>query len=164
MLVMLVYSVSMMGESLKVTSGSTKFLKSEGTVSVIWNWENATFADKETLKAAWGDTYEKHLTDGEKSFIDGFNDVSKKLKATQSTDGATYTMTITVTNIDYFFSAMSVVPGHKHTIWATIEVKDASGNTICTMKAERFKGGRDFVKYDSYKELMSDFGKKVAKP
>lgn len=162
MLTMLVYSISMMGGTLKVTSGKTDFLKSEGTVAVIWNWDKATYADKESLKSAWGETYDKHLTDGEKFFLNGFNEVSKKLKATQSADGAKYTMTITVTNIDYFFSAMSVVPGHKHAIWATIDVKDASGNSVCTIKAERFKGGRDFVKYDSYTELMGNLGKKIA--
>jgi hypothetical protein len=58
---------------------------------------------------------------------------------------------------------MSVVPGHKHKVWAKIKITDkTSDKIVCVLKVIEFKGGRDLVKYDSYTEMMHDLGKELA--
>lgn len=147
---------------LKVKSGNAKFLKEKGSIAVVFNWDKATYADEgKSLKEEWKDEYSKYVEEGEKFFLNGFNAKSKTLKAVTAdkSENAQYTMTVNITKIDYFFSVMSFVPGHKYTIWADIIIKDASGKEVCVVTATRRKGGRDFVRFDAYTEMMQDFGK-----
>ena len=134
-------------------------------MAVTFNWANATYGDDgKSLKDEWKGDYQGNIKSGEEFFLNGFNEKSKKLKAKEAskTKNAQYSMTVNVKKIDYFFSAMSFVPGHKFTIWADVIVKDASGKEVCVVTATRFKGGRDFVRLDAYTEMMEDFGKNLA--
>lgn len=148
---------------IKVVSGKASFMKQEGSAVVLFNWDGAKYDNKESLKDYWKEDYDKYLSEGKKKFIEGFNSSSKKVKLGE-TDDAGYIFTVEVTNIDYFFSAMSLVPGHKHRIWCTITITEkATGNEVCKADVKEFKGGRDFSKFDSFTEMMLDLGKQVGK-
>ena len=147
--------------TIDITSGSKKFLKSKGTICVTFNWDNAHWANGETLQQRWDKEYNMHIEEGAATFIKGFNEENKKLKAVTNADNADYTMTIDVQKIDYFFSATSIVPGHKHDIWAKVTVRDKAGNTVCEITIERMKGSRDFVVYDSYIKMMRKLGNEL---
>gem|GEM_PF-5483522 len=68
-----------------------------------------------------------------------------------------------VLKIDYFFSAMSLPPGHKFTLWARITVTNReTGVEVCRMNVERLKGDRDFVMDDAYAKLFSSLGETLA--
>ena len=164
-LMTLIWSCAAFASTLKVVAGNHKFLKDKGTIAVVFNWDQAKYADDtKSLKDEWKDEYQKYVEDGENFFVDGFNLKTKTLKAVAASEAndAQYTMTVTITKIDYFFSVMSIVPGHKYTLWADISIKDATGKEVCAVKAERFKGGRDFVRYDAYTEMMNDLGSHLA--
>lgn len=165
LMVALLVSCSVFAGKIDVVEGNSKFLKSEGVMKVIIDWSDAKYAEKETLKEAWNkdkQEYDSYVEKGEKSLLEGFNKSSKKLKASKDAENPDYTMLIKITNVDYFFSVMSIVPGHKFTVWAEITVKDKNGNVVCKAKANRFKGGRDFVRDDAYTEMMRDFGKELS--
>ncbi len=148
--------------TMNITSGNKKFLKTAGTILVTFNWGKALWANGETLQHRWQEEYDKHIEEGEAAFIKGFNEEGKQLKATAKNDNADYTMEVEIQKIDYFFSATSIIPGHKHDIWAKVTVKDKQGNTVCEIVIERMKGGRDFVVYDSYIKMMKKLGEELA--
>ena len=161
LMMLLVSCVTFAGD---VTSGNKKFLKNEGTMLMVFDWANAEYGEKGSLKEHWADDdpgYERRVSDAQKTILAAFNKKSKKMKAVTS-GTADYTMTVKIEKIDYFFSVMSIVPGHKHTVWATVTVTDKTGAKVCEMKYERFKGARDFVAYDSYIKLMEAFGEALA--
>lgn len=155
--------ISMMADGIDKISGSNKFLKTEGVAKVTINWENATWDSKGSVKDQWKDEYQKHVDGALTSFISGFNKKSKKVKIYQDNAKATIAFEITVTNVDYFFSAMSFLPGHKHTLWGDVVAKDiASGEVLCKWSMNRFKGGRDFVVYDSFTKMWKELGEELA--
>ena len=78
--------------------------------------------------------YNKYVEEGEAAFIAGFNEENKKLKATTKAGNADYTMTVEVRKIDYFFSATSIIPGHKNDIWVNVTMRDKAGNSACVTK------------------------------
>lgn len=155
--------VSVYAGDLKVVDGKASYIKTGGTATVVFNWSEAQWDFKEPFKQHCGDEYQKYVSDGEKAFLEGFNSAKKPLQIT-TTDQSNvqYVISIDLTNFDEFFSAMSVVPGHKHKVWATVTVKDASGNMMCKYSVTEFKGGRDFSIFDSFTEMMRDFGKALA--
>lgn len=162
MIVMLFSVIAFAGSPIKVSNGKTSFLKESAKACVTFDWSAAKWDNGKTLKEHWGNNYEMLIKAGAESFIKGFDAVSKKLK-TSDAEGK-YLFDIKITNVDEFFSAMSVVPGHKHKVWATIDViEKANNNKVCEIKVESFKGGRDFSIDDSFKECMSDLGKSIAK-
>lgn len=163
LLTVMVISMVVCAAEIKVVSGKASFMKQEYFAVVLFNWDEAKFDNRESLKDYWNEDFEKYLSEGKKKFIEGFNDSSKKVKFVD-TDLAGYIFNVEVTNIDYFFSAMSMVPGHKHKIWCTITVIEKStGKEVCKIDVKEFKGGRDFSKFDSFTEMMLDFGKQVGK-
>lgn len=148
---------------IKIEKGKANYLKKEGTMNLIINWDNAKYGDEKVFKDHCGDQYNTYKEKGYDAFVAGFNEASKNVKITKEATSADYTMTIIVSNVDYFFSVMSLVPGHKHKIWAEIEVKDVKGNIVCQYKITEYKGGRDFSVIDSFTEMMNDLGKDLAK-
>ena len=156
-------SLAVTAADIKVVSGKASFMKREGSAVVLFNWDDAKYDNKESMKDYWKDDYDQYISEGKKKFIEGFNKSSKKVKLGDS-DDAGYTFTVAVANIDYFFSVMSFIPGHKHTIWCTITITEkATGNEICKINVDEFKGGRDFSKFDSFTEMMHDLGKYIGK-
>ena len=149
--------------STKVTEGNASFLKKEATANVVFNWDKAEWDNgRETLKEHWGDDYDKTTKRGEEAFVRCFNENSKKVKISDAP--AQYRIEVNMGNIDYFFSAMSFVPGHKHRVSAIINVIDtATGNKVCTITVDARKGGRDFVVSDSFVKAMEQVGEDVAK-
>lgn len=145
-----------------VTEGSASFLKVKANANIVFNWDNAEWDNgRETLKEHWGDDYDKTTKRGEKAFINSFNENSKNIKI--NNDSARYKIEVNMGNIDYFFSATSIVPGHKHRVSATINVIDLlSGTKVCVITVNARKGGRDFVVSDSFVKAMSRIGEDVA--
>ena len=147
---------------IKVSQGKTSFMKSDGTISVVFNWNDAQWNNEKPVKEQWNDEYQSYVNEGEACFIEGFNKSSKKVKIVKG-DASDYIMTVNFSNFDKFFSAMSIVPGNKHKIWAEITVTDRkTGEVICKYNVKEFKGGRDFSVFDSFKESMEDLGSELA--
>lgn len=160
----LVICISSFAGDIKVIEGKAAMNKREGLAEVVFVWDNAKYDNRHSLKEQWKEEYDKYLKDGEEFFIAGFNENAKKLAiTTMEKEKANYTITIEFENFDYFFSAMSVIPGHKHKVWAKIKIADkTTGKIVCVLKVVEFKGGRDLVKFDSYTEMMHDLGKELA--
>lgn len=163
LIAMLICVVSFADNSTTIIQGNASFLKKAGIANISFDWSHAEWDNgRETLQEHWGEDYEKTVKRGEKAFINNFNKNSKKLKI--STDSAQYHIEVEMGNIDYFFSAMSFVPGHKHRISAKIKVIELStGNTVCVIDVDARKGGRDFVISDSFVKAMEQIGEDVAK-
>lgn len=93
-----------------------------------------------------------------------FNEKAKKLSTTENEAEANYVIQIDFTNFDYYFNAMSIVPGHKHKVWANVTIKDvAIGEVVCKIKVTELTGDRDFVKFDSFPKMMQSFAEELAK-
>lgn len=79
-------------------------------------------------------------------------------------ENANYTMKVDFVNFDYFFSAMSAIPGHKHKVWANITMTDKNtGEIVWVVEVDEFIGDRDFVRYDSYTKMMTGLGERIAR-
>lgn len=163
-LFMTLFALLASASDIKVTQGKTSYLKSEGTMTVVFNWDNAKWDRGSSVKDEWAEQFESYKNEGEQFFIDGFNKASKMVNLSTENSTADYTMNVEFTNFDKFYSVMSLVPGHKHKVWANITVTDnKTGETVCTYKVTEFEGGRDFSLFDSYTEMMRDLGSKLAK-
>lgn len=148
---------------IKVVQGKASFMKNEGNMTVVFNWKEAKWNNEEPVKEHWGDEYQAYVENGESCFIDAFNKSSKKVRIVKEGESSDYVMTVNFSNFDKFFSAMSIVPGNKHKIWAEIIVTDKnSGEVICKYAVKEFKGGRDFSVFDSFKESMADLASELA--
>jgi len=149
---------------IEVVKGTAKVLKENATANLTIDWSNAYWMESGLMKdeLSAGD-YEKYTTTAPNKFKEAFNDNSKGLKIVDDST-AVYEIKVVVSKIDYFFSVMSVVPGHKHTFWGKVIVTNKStGEEVLEVNLARFKGGRDFVKDDSFYEMFLDLGKKVSK-
>lgn len=154
----------MEGPNIETVSGDTTFIANKATACIVLDWSEAQWDKKKPVKEQWKDEYDKYVTEGEKFLKKGFSEKSKKITLTDDCSKATLVYTIKLTNFDYYFSAMSWVPGHKHKVWASVTVTEkATGKVLYEGKVKKFEGGRDFNHFDSYTECMEDFGKVVAK-
>ena len=160
---MVMIAVVVFAGGVKVNKGKTTYMKTEGKMFVVFDWEDARWNNEMPVKKQWNEEYEAYVENGEAQFIEGFNNKSKKIMIVQDESSADYVMIIKFLNFDKFYSMMSLVPGNKHKIWGEIMVKEKkTGEIICTYTVEEFKGGRDFSIFDSYKESMRDLGTKLA--
>ena len=155
---------AMAANPVTVVSGSTSFLKENAEAVVSFNWEETQWKDgglfKEEVDA---EEFSKYTASAPAKFKEGFNQKSKHLRIGDNKEKAKYAINIKVLKIDYFFSVMSIVPGHKHTVWARIEVVDQkSKEVVCTLHVERLKGARDFIVDDSFYKCFSALGQAVA--
>ena len=157
-----VLSASAGEKVLTLEQGELATLKAGGNVAVVFNFDGATYDMKEPLSAHYPNLAE--LTAKVPfNFTEGFNDKCKKSKVVDSAD-AKYTMEIKVSNMDYFFSAMSFVPGHKTKVWGTATIKDkTTGETVAVIKITECEGDRDFVADDSFGKCFVKLGEQLAK-
>ena len=148
---------------IKVSKGKASFIKKEGKVAVVFDWNNAKWNNEKPIQQQWVDDFDFYVENGKTKFIEGFNKKSKKVKIVNDGTSVDYIMSIKLLNFDRIFSMWSMVPGHKYKVWAEITVTDANTNDIiCVYNVKEFKGGRDFSALDSYKECMFDFGTELA--
>lgn len=149
------------GGSVKVSKGNAAFLKTDAKVSIVFDWTEAKYSDKEALKDHLKD-YEKMVQMGETAFSEGFSKKAKKV--TVATEGkGNYRIDVKITNLDMFYSVMSIVPGYKFKVWATVTVTNLTSNEVeCVAVADEIKGGRDFSIDDSFKKCMTLLGEDVA--
>lgn len=151
------------GPVIKVVKGTGKVMREKATANLVFDWSKAYWMDKGLMKDELSaGEYERYTTVAPKKFQESFNENSKGIKITDDTS-AEYEIKIVVDKIDYFFSVMSFVPGHKHTFWGkVIMTKKSTGEEVLEVNLTRFKGGRDFVKDDSFYEMFHDLGKKIS--
>ena len=153
---------SFAGNPMKVVNGNNKFLKEDATATVSIDWSQAQWNYEKPLTDQWGDSYQKLTTLGEQAFIEGFNEKSKKLKIQEG--DAKYRIEVKISNVDKFYSVMSLVPGNKHKVWGKILVVDIqTGTTVCEADFKELQGGRDFSIDNSFAKCMKDLGKATAK-
>ena len=158
------FAMCAFAEGIEIVQGEASFMKRTGSIAVVFNWKDAKWDKRIPVREEWKDEYQTYVDRGEESFVKGFNKSSKKMKIAGGGSPADYVMTVNFLSFDKFFSATSIVPGFKHCIWAEIVVTDKStGEMVCTYRAERFKGGRDFSIFDSFTESMEDLGSRLPK-
>lgn len=149
--------------TIEVVKGTAKVMRVKATANLTFDWSNAYWMDNGLMKdeLSKGD-YERYTTLGPTKFQAAFNENTKGLEIVDD-PSADYEINIIVNKIDYFFSVMSLVPGHKHTFWGKVIVtKKSTGEVVLEVDLSRFKGGRDFVKDDSLFEMFQDLGKKIS--
>lgn len=149
---------------IKVSQGKTDYAKKEATMTVVFDWTHARWDNKQSAQEHLGKSFQEYVEKGQKAFVDGYNNAGKKVKIVENASSAAYEMTVAFTNFDYFFSAMSFVPGHKHKVWADVTVTDkATGNVVCKYTVDEFTGKRDFSIIDSFTEMLGALGENLAK-
>lgn len=117
--------------------------------------------NKKDLKEQLGADYAKYQTEGMNAFIEGFNQKSKNLTASDMSGGK-YQVKMKIISLDKFFSVMSIIPGNNHKVTAEISVLQ-DGKEICKMKSKDLEGDCDSEIFDSYTKAMNALGQKVAK-
>ena len=151
------------GHVIEVVKGTAKVMREKATANLVFDWSNAYWMEKGLMKDELSAVdYENYTTRAPQKFQEAFNDNSKGLKIVDDSS-ADYEIKVVVSKIDYFFSVMSVVPGHKHTFFGKVIVtRRSTGEEVLEVNLTRFKGGRDFVKDDSFYEMFLDLGKKIS--
>ena len=159
------FSVSAFAEKpIKVVSGSTKFLKqASGYVEVEILWDQTPWKDgRSMMEELEPEKFEDYVSRAEFNFMDGFNSRRSNIKVS-TTEFGRYHMIVDVTKVDHFYSVTSIIPGNKHTVWATITVIDnETRQKVCVMEVTRLKGGRDFGIDDSFSKCFFALGESVA--
>ena len=151
------------GPVIEVVKSTAKVMRENATANLVFDWSNAYWMESGLMKDELSAVdYENYTTIAPKKFQEAFNNNSKGLKIVDD-PSADYEIKVVVSKIDYFFSVMSVVPGHKHTFFGKVIVTQRStGEEVLEVNLTRFKGGRDFVKDDSFYEMFLDLGKKIS--
>lgn len=150
------------GKNVTVTQGSTDFLKESVKLGVTFDWSQAKYDNNGDIEEKLKD-FDKMKTYAQTSFIAGFNANAKKARIIEEGD-TDYSIVVKVTNVDMFFSAMSIIPGYKFKVWATVTVKNVkTGEMVCEVIADEVKGDRDFKIDDSYRKCMKLLGELIAK-
>ena len=146
-----------------VVSGTKTFLRDNAKAVVTFSWDDAHWKEGGKMKDEMNEIeFENRTTLAVPKFTQGFNAKTKRLIVKEA-DDAKYEIHVDVLKIDYFFSAMSLPPGHKFTLWARITVTNReTGVEVCRMNVERLKGDRDFVMDDAYAKLFSSLGETLA--
>ncbi|MBO4826903.1 MAG: hypothetical protein J5506_06685 [Prevotella sp.] len=149
---------------IEITLGSKGFLKDYASANVEIDFSKTIYKEKELLmESLTEEEFERYTSKAIGAFAEAFNHNSKRLKIDNSED-ARYAIDIEVDKIDYFFSVMSLVPGHKHTFFGTITVTNLdTAEIVCEMIVTRLKGGRDFSLEDSFYKCFAELGKELAK-
>ena len=151
-------------DPVKILSGSKAFLKENAKTTLLLNWDDAYWMDKGLMKKELSENeFKNYVNYAVENFINGFNSTSKKVKIDSIPEKADYEMVLVINKIDYFFSVTSVPPGYKYTLWGTLTVLNKDGGKVIEVEFDRFKGGRDFYKEDSFKKLFYSLGKSINK-
>lgn len=152
----LLFAAVTYASGIKICQGNAKYLKEDGSISVVFNWDKALWDNEKPVKERCGDQYQEYIDKGQTSFIAGFNKGSKKMKIVDDRDTANIVMSVTFVNFDYYFSAMSLVRdtntkfGQK-----SPSLKKVTGNVLCKYSVDEYKGDRDLSVFDGFTEMMS---------
>ena len=152
----------------ELTSGRSAWrsaLKQRESVYVEIDWSKCEYDNDELVKEYWEEEDYEEITDKVlESFIEKFNDKSKRLKAVEKRKGAKYKMVVNMVNVDSFFSAVNFTfPGYKGKIWGSVKVIEvSSGNTIMQAEFDEIKGGRSFVRNNCYAYAFEDLAEELA--
>ena len=84
-LFMTLFALLASASDIKVTQGKTSYLKSEGTMTVVFNWDNAKWDRGSSVKDEWAEQFESYKNEGEQFFIDGFTVTDNKTGETVCT-------------------------------------------------------------------------------
>ena len=159
--------IAFAGNPLKIVNGKDQvktIMKENTTVVVEFDWSQAKYDNKKTLKEQWEGDYDYIVNDCEESFIKGFNENAKKLKMAKEADNAKYKFVLTVTNIDRFFAAMAFIPQHEAKMWGTLTIVDiASNQTLAEVRIDEAEDGQHVDVKQCFGETFEELGEKIAK-
>lgn len=112
LLVLVGCMTAMAGSDIKVTEGNKKFLKTaEGNAILVFDWEGATFDNKEPLASKFSNLEElKNVAWN--GFTETFNEKCKKVIIVADETNVKYKSAMKVTNIDQYFKVIGFVPGN----------------------------------------------------
>ena len=155
---------AMAGSDIKVLEGNKKFLKgAEGNAVLVFNWEGATFDNKQPLTEKFTDL-ENLKNVAWKGFAETFNEKSKKVKVVREEADAKYKFTMDVKNMDQYFKVMGFIPGNATKVWGTMTVTDLStGETIAVIEVTEVNGGANPSPDGSFSDCFEELAKQVAK-
>ena len=149
---------------IEITLGSRNFLKDYASANVSFDFSKTLYKEDGLLETSLtAEEYDRYTSKAIMAFAEAFNHASRRLRIDNSED-ARYAIDIVVDKIDYFFSVMSLVPGHKHTFFGSITVTNLdTAEIVCELNVTRLKGGRDFSLEDSFYKCFAELGKELAK-
>lgn len=151
------------GKTFTLDSGSVAPLKGGANITVSFNFDNATFDNQEPLSSKYGNLAEL-VAKVPQNFMQGFSSKAKGYGIVDNAANAKYAIAIKVENMDFFYSAMSFVPGYITKVWGTITVTDiATGQNVCVIRVTEGTGDRDFNIDDSSGKTFIELGENFAK-
>lgn len=150
-------------KTFSVLEGTLDRLKEGGNVVVTFDFEGATFDNREPLSVHYQNLSEL-IARVPTGFMQGFSEKAKKCNIVDNATDAKYSIIIEVENMDSCFQAMSIVPGHSTKVWGTATIKDnATGETVAVVRISECEGDRDFTIDDSFGKCFIKIGEGIGK-
>ncbi len=153
----------MAGSGIKVTKGNKNFLKTaEGNAVLFFDWENATFDNKEPLVTKFSnlDALSQVAYNG---FTEIFNKKQRVKIVADETD-TKYRFTTKVTNMDQYFKVMGIVPGNATKVWGILTITGLStGEVFVVIEVNEVDGGANPSPDGSFSDCFEELAKLVAK-
>mgnify|MGYP004447654249 CR=1 FL=1 len=146
-----------------LVEGDLNPIKGGGNIFVTFDFEDATYDNKEPLAVHYENLSElivKVLSD----FNQTLQKKAKKINVVDKVTEAEYTVTVKVNNMDCYFKVMSFVPGSDTKMWGFVTIKDnVTGENIAVIKITECDGGRDFSVDDSFVKCFHKVGEELGK-
>ena len=147
----------------RITSGSSDFLKEQVTAKIVYDYSETTWEEDQTYKRWCGEDYEERIELSKESFIIAFNKNSEGLKfrLNDNNEGAKYKLTFKVDNIEQHAGGSW---GQLYMCcYGVISVQDIDTEEIvCTISIDPACGEPDYVTNDRIAKCFKEVGKKLA--
>lgn len=160
-------TVAFAGNPIKLITGKKEaknLMKLNVTMCVNYDWSNAKYDTDKELKDQWGVDYDYIINDCEKSFINGFNENSNGPVFTASDENAQYSLLLKITNVDSYFSVMSIPARYEAKMWGHLTiVSNSTGSVVLEAEIDEAEDGKDFVPRDCFGKTFGELGKTISK-
>ena len=163
-LVTVLTSMYCMAGGVKVKMGNASFLKENASAIVEFDFTKTTWEEDEDFKTWCGDQYEKRIAAMKQSFVASFNENSKGLKISDSSDGVKYIISIEVRDLERHQAFTGTWGQGKFSTTAYIKVFDiASNQIVCEIDVDGFGSGKDYDYADGLSKCYKGLAKQLFK-
>lgn len=163
-LVTVLTSMYCMAGGVKVKVGNASFLKENASAIVEFDFTKTTWEEDEDFKTWCGDQYEKRIAAMKQSFVASFNENSKGLKISDSSDGVKYIISIEVRDLERHQAFTGTWGQGKFSTTAYIKVFDiASNQIVCEIDVDGFGSGKDYDYADGLSKCYKGLAKQLFK-
>lgn len=163
-LAMMLASMYCMAGGVKMKVGNASWLKENGSAIVEFDFTKTTWEEDEDFKTWCGDQYEKRIAAMKQSFVASFNENSKGLKISDSSDGVKYIISIEVRDLERHQAFTGTWGQGKFSTTAYIKVFDiASNQIVCEIDVDGFGSGKDYDYADGLSKCYKGLAKQLFK-